>query len=717
VTFRLEYQIGIAGGDQMRRVLRGVEAEVKASKSRAEKTTSRTAVTSADRELRARERAEAALNRQRSAAMYRQHQQALRDARREEQERTRGIRRVYEEEKRAHRRALNEVDRNRRRAEGVQARSAGSRARLVGGAITRGAGNAISGLARFAGGAAAIAGGVGAASALNEEIQVRAAASRLANQAGNPALKGELAAQAKGVRGFTGTEVLSGIEEFVTKTGDLETARQIIGDMGTLALATGTDLGDLGATAGQAFNVLRDQISDPVERVRELNSLMGVLAVQGAMGAVEIRDLATDFGKLGAATRAFEGGGSGLMRTMGAFAQLAVARGGAESSADASTAASRLASDIVTNRKKFKGLGVDIKSKSDPTKLRDPVEIIADVLQKTGGDIEKTSGLFGMESKKIFAGLSPVFAEAEKKQKGSGRAAVLAEVSRFAGVSSDPAEFQARAESRLQDEDMRLKETAKRFNDAIGTRLIPALTEAIPHFERAIPALANFTDSVVDVGSWLAENPWKGLGLLVGGAIVKELAAAGIGSLVSQLLTTGVVPAIGGAAAGAGGAATAAGAGAAAAGFGGKLARVGMIGAVVAAGATALSHLDDASSLGRSGDMARDARADLLSGKLSQGQQQDRLKQLQGALATEQASSPGLMMQASGAVSSALGGMSADEMKQDNIAALRAAIDALTASLREQSGAASGAALAMNDAARKLSTVPNPAANLPMLAR
>ena len=51
-------------------------------------------------------------------------------------------------------------------------------------------------------------------------------------------------------------------------------------------------------------------------------------------------------------------------------------------------------------------------------------DMTQDVLKKTGGDVEKTSGLFGIESAKILKGLASVYSEAEKQQKGSGSAAV-----------------------------------------------------------------------------------------------------------------------------------------------------------------------------------------------------------------------------------------------------------------------------------------------------
>lgn len=683
MTFPLLYTIGVNGEDKLKRVFRGIESEAKASASRVERSVSRTTrAGSPDREARQRASAAAALDRQRSTALFRQHQQEQRLAARAEADRLRSVKRVEAARTKEAARGFAEIGRAARAADAahIRARQASVRSMARGAAagVGRGVRNAIgvAGTALAVGGG--VLGGMAATGALDEEIRIRAAASRLANQAKTPELKGQLAAESKTVKGFTGTEVLGGIEEFVTKTGDLQTARTVIGSLGTVALATGTDLGDLGATAGQAFNVLRDQISDPAEQVRELNSLIGVLGEQGAMGAVEIRDLARDFGKLGAATRGFEGGAPTLLRAMGAFAQVAVARGGAEGSADASTAAARMANDIVVNKKKFKALGVNIKSKTDPTKLRDPMEIIGDVLEKTGGDVEKTAGLFGLESAKIFKGFAPVFAEAEKKKKGTGRAAIMAEFNRYAGATPAPGDMERRAASRLGDEDMQMKEAMKAFNSEVGTRLIPVLTTLIPKFEAAIPGLADLAGAAANAATWLTQNPFQGMGVIVGGFIVKELAAAAIGSAVTKALER----LLGG---GAGGGGTAViGSAADAAGGVGKVAKAAR---VVAAGAAGFSlgaavGADEGETLNEGLVSGSQTQLDLARGGMSEEQMISRRVMLQSQLAKAQ-EGPGAVATVLGGVSSLFGGASASESNQESIAALKEAIAQLTAALNQ----------------------------------
>ncbi len=447
-------------------------------------------------------------------------------------------------------RHFQQEDRDRKSAERHQVRVATAAirerqraAKGMIGAVGRSAGGSLKAVGAIGAGALAVGGGFALNSAIQTQMSEGAQASKLANQAGDPSLKGKLLGEARGVRGFTGSEAMAGMGEFVTKTGDLKSARALIKDMGELALATDTDLGDLGATAGQAFNVLADSIQDPAERLKALKELLGTLAVQGAMGAVEMKDLAKDFGKLGAATRAFEGGGPELLRTMGAFAQMAVARGGAESSADASTAAARLSNDIVTNRKKFAGLlGSEdaLKSKTDSSKLRNPVEIMLDVLDKTGGDVMKTGGLFGAESGKIFKGLSAVYTSAEAQKKGSGRAAVEAEFGRYAGAKLDDKEIRSRADSRMADDDLQFKEALKQFNTALGTQLLPTVTKLVPEFTKLIPTvqtIGRLLGKFVDV---LVDNPLASIGSVIAAKVAWDIASARIGSSIKDAVSKSI---------------------------------------------------------------------------------------------------------------------------------------------------------------------------------
>lgn len=535
---RLQYEISTTGQQQLRTVFRGIEREAAASNRRMAAGASQVAKQSA------REAAGPMFGpgrREQMAAIRATERAAIQSARNEARERLRQERELN--------RAKDSLDRQRSRAmmtrynaeQREQRRAIGERVSLqkrIGRGLATSVGSGIGRVASIGGTAATVLGGIGIAGALTEQTGIRRRAAALANQVGDPTLKNQLALDSTKLKGFTGQETLSALSSFYTPTGDLGTGRKISDRTSRLALATGTDFDDLMSTAGQAFNVLQDQISDPIQQVNELNDILGVLAQQGSMGSVEISDLAQDFGKLGAATRAFEGGAPELLRTMGAFAQIATKRGGAESSSDASTAAMRLAGDIVTHKAKFaKILGAgNLKSKVDPTKLRRPEEIMLDVLDKTGGDIEKTSGLFGIESGKIFRGLSATYSQAERTKKGSGREAAAAELKRFTGARLSEDDINIRAASALEEPNLVFKENMKAFNTAVGTQLLPALTALVPSLTQLAPQVGSLARHAGDFISWFSRNPLSGIGAVVLASVAKDIAASGIQSGVSSLV-------------------------------------------------------------------------------------------------------------------------------------------------------------------------------------
>lgn len=602
---RLVYEIS-ANDQQLRRVLRGVEQEAKASNRRISRESQaamqgpgRKEAVQARRyeesQARSLARAQASLDRQRSAAL-------MANVRAEERERIRADKSVA--------RAAEQLDRQRaqglmqqiREQERAQARAHAQREhtlRSIGGGAARSISGGIGTVARIGGAALGALGGFSAAEALHERMEVTRKASILANQSEDPGSKAAIVKEAGNVRGFTGEESLDFLTNFHEKSGDLGAARGSMQDMAKLALATGTDLGALGSAAGSAFTVIRDQIKDPVARLETLRDVMTTVAQQGSMGAIEMRNLVDGMGELGGATRAFEGGPARLLKSVGGLAQMALQRGGAGSPEEAVTAVARFATDIPEHAKHFAGQGINIWADKGHTQLRAPEQILGDMLVKTGGSLDKMGALFGVRSEKVARGLSPLYGIAERdnaalpasQRKGAGvagRAAVIAEFEKFAGATRSQEELSHQAASRLEDPDLQIKEATKAFNQAIGSELLPVLTQAIPKFVEAIPAITSFTTGVAKAGEYLLENPFKGIGLIIAGSVTKDIAAAGLGSVLEHLLVAAfarqAIGPVGGAASGAGGLAT--GAGAAASGIG--LALGGAIAAAVAGTAAAV---------------------------------------------------------------------------------------------------------------------------------
>ena len=619
----LEYNISVVGQANVKRALASVEQRVVEhnTRDRGQRTGAVSEVSKAERE---RMRAAMALDRQRSAALYKQFRAQEREALRVEKAREKAAVRTENERRRAQERADKQAQRDTQRLGRERERAAKREARVreraarveaaersrfrqaVGGAIGRSARGAIGTVGRLGAGALALGGGFDLSGDIQHTTREIKGASQLAAQAGTPEIKRELLQESRGVRGFTSEEAIGGLTSFVDVTGDLDAARAILKDMGDVALATSTDIADLGGAMGSAFIPLADQIKDPTKRLEAMRSVMKAVAGMGAVGAVEVKDLASEMAGLAAASQRFGGSSEENLKIMVAMAQAARQRGGASSAAEAVTAVSRFSSDVIGTRgqKQLRSMGISAFRDEGKTQLKDPREIILDVLDKTKGDLTKVTKIFGERSVRAFSGFAPVFTAAERQEKGSGRKAVQQEFERLTNAAVTDEQIQERVASRMEDPDIRFKEAMKEFNAAVGDQLLPVIIELIPKFSEMLPNIVEATKAFADFVSFAAENPFKGIGAIIAGKLVLDLAGAGIGKIVASTLGTVIGGAAGllGKAGAAIGVGQAAATGASAAGAAGAAGAVG-IGAKIAslAGVAGMGLAKGAAVLGGAG--------------------------------------------------------------------------------------------------------------------
>jgi hypothetical protein len=456
--------------------------------------------------------------------------------------------------RRAHQKAtdfrIREQARGARRAEAEAKRTMRERRKFAEGTFGKMGGSVAStlkGVGVMGGTALGLTGSFAVAGAVQNQQREAALASKLANQAGTPGIKGQLLKEARGVRGFTGEESLGAMSGFIEKTGDLDAARKALQPLADLSLAKDVDFAQMGEAAGQAFNVIRDTIKDPIKQMEALNDVMRSFAAQGSLGAVEIKDMVTELAGLGAATRRFEGGPVELLKTMGAMAQASVARGGSSSAAEATTAVSRFSDDIIKNTGNAFGVaGVERFTDKSKTKLRSPEDIMLDVLNKSQGDLEKVTDMFGVYAARAVGGFSPLFIEAEaenaKLSKGkrlkkgeAGKAAVRAEFSKFKDATVTDAQIKEAASSRLSDSDLQFKEAMKEFNSQIGTELLPVLTRLIPQFAKLIPYVEQAVRVFGRMMEEFAKDPIGGIAKIVAAKLALDMAISGVGSAAKRM--------------------------------------------------------------------------------------------------------------------------------------------------------------------------------------
>ena len=218
------------------------------------------------------------------------------------------------------------------------------------------------------------------------------------------------------------------------------------------------------------------------------------------------------------------------------------------SATEALTAINRFADNlavrapVLEERAKEMGLeGVSFGERTDRgklVKLADPRELIANVLQITGGDIGEITKLFGKRGQKVVRGFTAGYLRAEEKEKGSGAQAVRDQFNEMMEQEMTPAQIADFSKSRLEDPDLQFKEAAKEFNTAVGEQLLPAVTKLIPEFVKLMPHIRTAARLFGMLIESLADNPILTIGTLIATRVVASLAAAHIGSVVSNFLAT-----------------------------------------------------------------------------------------------------------------------------------------------------------------------------------
>lgn len=532
--------------------------------AKAEERSAKAATKAVEREAREAVRIKNSINKLEIKDWSDKEREKSRLAKTEERSRLNEAKRAAADVKREHERVVREQETRAKRFGG-----------MVGGSVGR-----VAGLAgRAAGLAATLGGGFTIADSLQRGIREEATAGVIfrgaANKGGFSGQKEvqELATNTAIATGGTTEDILAGLDQFVRKTGDLGAAKKILEDMAKLSAATGTNFADMGATAAEVQN----QLGDSAQTMEVMRALAG----QGRAGAIDIKDLGQYGGRLAAGAAQFQGDMAGNIESFGAIAQLAKKLGGATGPAEATESVARLASDFTMHQQGFRDAGVEVYADKGRTKFRAAEDILTEIVSKTKGDLSKLDPLFGEMSMRAARGAQVAYTAAGGG--AAGEAAIREQFSTLRSSTLSKADVDEGVRGRLTENDAKVNQAMEELHRTINHRLLPMLPGLIEKFTQLIPTIGKVID-------FLVSNPWQGIGLLVGGAIVKDIATAGLGNLVGAAVTEVAKRAlVGGAASSAatsavaGGATAAEGAALGAAGTGTAAAGTGVLGAAGAA--------------------------------------------------------------------------------------------------------------------------------------
>ncbi len=469
--------------------------------------------------------------------------------RRVESEKIRGIRRTEAEAHRAAQRRHHEEERATRRLASTRMRAA----ERWGGRGASALGNAGRNVVGMGGSALALVGGVSAYNAVSSGMALDERSRRIVIGAGkgNKRTPEEVQAAIEKTAIETGInpeKLAEGMQAAMDKTGDLESALKNLNTVAVVAQATGGDATDaylLQADAMQKFGLSAE----------ESRAAMATLIEQGKKGAFTFKNMATLAPKAFAGAAAFGMKGQAGLAQIGGLLQ--VNRNVTGSDEQAAFATEALLRQLqakggdMQSGKAFGGRKVEVFRGGDARKGANNFrDILGGVLSASEGNVEQLYDVFGEEGIKSIRPFLTKFRDtregalaggaSRKDANAAGAAAALKILDEATNVSSDFADVQRDAADAMKALSVQLEVVNTRVKSAIAKGLLPSIERMIPQMEKLVPVVGQAAEKFGEALKFLADDPWKGVGILVGAAIAKEIAVAGVGKTVEAALAAAI---------------------------------------------------------------------------------------------------------------------------------------------------------------------------------
>lgn len=315
-----------------------------------------------------------------------------------------------------------------------------------------------------------------------------------------------LAREVGNATAFNPDEVLEGLQKFVDKTGDLQLGREVLSDMARLAKAVGANLADVVDASADVANNLGDmEDKGPI-----IGEVMRQVAGMAKVGAVELKDLASQMAKIAAQAGVFEGPRAQTIRTLTMFAESARGEGGAASPAQAATAVQAFVAQLSKEKRlaAFSKLGIDVYNGA--SQVRDPRDIIVELLQKTKGDPRKMQpAIYEQQAKRVTNAFGSIFRDTYTQARGSEDERVKA------GTDAVRAEFKRLETAAMSLEDVtnalsiRMRTTEDRmtlFNNAMRVTVRDIMPDVLESFRALQPLIFGTMRAFGGLSAWLNEH-------------------------------------------------------------------------------------------------------------------------------------------------------------------------------------------------------------------
>ncbi len=438
--------------------------------------------------------------------------------------------------------------------------------------------------------ALAAGGGFAIADAGRSLMSKQQAATGLANSMYNPSDKQQMAelkggrfkrddmlSKAREAHAATGVgeeELLGGWQDYIAKSSDYKAlttddGMKTMGNLAKMAKAEGANFGEVMGAAG-SLRVQNKNLGS-----KEMTDMMYAIIGQGKMGSVEMKDVAKHASVMTAGSSLYAGDQATAQKSLLGMSQIAARA--AASPAEAATAVARFSSDVAKKAKVNEKDG-SMKVTDGSGHLLANSELLKQYFLKSEGSLTKMGegkgnlGL-GLESIKLAQGAASDYnsavedAKAGNVSKATRDALKLGDKKTFnkeelnkigaESVRQEAAKFENAGYSQktidedhalvMADAGERIKQATEKIRSALEVKLAPFIEKLADAFASHSKDVIAFMDALEKVASFMLENPFTGVGLVVSAAISKDIADAAIGQSIKNMLETKIGGQLGGA--------------------------------------------------------------------------------------------------------------------------------------------------------------------------
>jgi hypothetical protein len=317
---------------------------------------------------------------------------------------------------------------------------------------------------------------------------------------------------------------------FTGKTGDFDAAAKSAQELASMTLASGANMGDMGSAAGYVYNQLKG-MPDAAERT--LDVMRGIVG-QTAVGAVEMEEYAKQMGRIAANAKMFQGDVSKNILELSALTQLSIAEGGATSGADAARSIAAFANTTSKGQRinAFKEYGINLFNKAG-TQKRPILDIIKDSLMASKGNIPAMTKMWADTlGQKPIRGLTNAFNEAGGGEKGWQ--AALEKIKPFMNVQMDKDTERSNVADYQKTTTAKAQNFQNRF-DQLGARVLQKLLPALEKLEEPTLKVA---ENLANFVAWVPDNLGKTIALMAGYSISRALSESLFRALMEKAINS-----------------------------------------------------------------------------------------------------------------------------------------------------------------------------------